>query len=145
MWLNEKIQLVQTTIEEILRKHEVPYRSVRVANYRQASYFVFKGSWVVVGIDSMMDEFPTIAFVGETTNMSRYLSKCARSLNFSHAYIIDMGEEDRDTRERVKNLLCQEMRPIFKHLSAFIRARERYYYRSFDTKEVVDWQIRTYA
>ena len=138
--IHEKIKAIQSNIEMLLTTNEVQFKSVRVAHYREASYFAFDGSYVYVIVDCPFSGSPTICYVGETTNLGPILRTHARNHRFSHAFVVDMGEMEKSMRVFVKDLLIDRLNPTFQ--SSYCRCeiyRTNNFKREFATNEVAQW------
>lgn len=127
---------LQGEIETLLKSNEIQYKSVRVAHYREASYFAFDGSYVYFIIDYQFSCQPTFCFVGATTNLGPTLRLHARNHKFSHAFVIDLYGQDEETRKLTKELLIKQFTPAFQgKYSPFERYRYCNYERECLTRE----------
>lgn len=138
--VSETLSHIQTNIETILFTNELQFKSVRVANYREASYFAFDGNYVYLIIDCTFSGSPTFCYVGETTNLGPNLRAHARNHRFSHAFVIDLGESEAKTRHFVKNLLVEKFDPIFQGMyNPFKIYRTNNFQRCLSTDEIRKW------
>jgi hypothetical protein len=138
--IHESLNNLQTKIETLLTVNEVQFKSVRVAHYREASYFAFDGSYVYVIIDCPFSGSPEICYVGETSNLGPTLRAHARNHRFSHAFVVDLGEMGWTIREFAKDLLSEKLDPIFQsNYYPFERYRTNNFQREFSTHEVAKW------
>lgn len=143
--VHEILNNVQNNIETLLTINEVQFKSVRVAHYREASYFAFKGSYVYVIADIPFSGDPKICFVGSTTNLSQSLRTHARNHRFSHAFVVDLGEMGKPVREFAKTLLAEKFDPNFQgHYNSFEIYRSNNFERELTTRDVEKWkEMRT--
>jgi hypothetical protein len=131
---------VQNNIETLLTTNEVQFKSVRVAHYREASYFAFDGSYVYVIVDCDFSGAYKFCYVGETTNLGPNLRKHARNHRFSHAFIVDLFGMEKGVREFAKSLLIEELHPIFQgNYNPFEIYRTNNFERELSTREVAKW------
>jgi hypothetical protein len=134
---------MQTDIETLLMTNEVQFKSVRVAHYREASYFAFNGSYVYIIIDCPFSGSPKVCYVGETSNLSSTLRMHARNHRFSHAFVVDMFDSGKAIREFAKYLLVEKLQPIFQsNYYPFEAYRTNHFERAFSTREVAQWNER---
>ena len=138
--VHEVLSNLQSDIETLLLTHEVQFKSVRVAHYREASYFAFDGSYAYVIIDCPFSGSPEICYVGTTSNLGPTLRTHARNHRFSHAFVVDLGEADKDMRDFVKDLLVDKFNPVFQgNYYSFEIYRTNNFKREFSTRETAKW------
>ena len=106
--VHETLNSIKSDIQTLLTINEFQYKSIRIAHYREASYFAFEGSYVYLIIDCPLSGSPEFCYVGETSNLGPILRAYARNHRFSHAFVIDMGESDKSVRELVKIMLIKK-------------------------------------
>ena len=138
--LHETLSNIQRDIQTLLTTNEMQFKSVRIAQYREASYFAFDGSYVYVIIDCPFSGNPKICYVGETSNLGPNLRAHARNHRFSHAFVVDMYGSEKSVREFVKDLLIDKLKPIFQgNYCSFEKYRTNNFEREFTTREVAKW------
>lgn len=144
--IHEMLDGIKTDIRALLSTHEIQFKSVRVAHYREASYFAFKGNYVYMIVDCPFSGSPKFCYVGETSNLGNTLRTHARNHRFSHAFVVDLYEESKDVREFAKDLLVDKFDPIFQgNYCSFEIYRTNNFEREFSTTEVAQWNERRLA
>lgn len=139
--MHEVLSNLQADIETLLMTNEVQFKSVRVANYRKASYFAFEGSYVYVIVDCPISGSPKVCYVGATSNLGPTLRQHARNHFFSHAFVVDMYDSGKTKREFAKDLLIDKLSPAFQgNYCSFEKYRTNNFEREFSTREVAKWQ-----
>jgi hypothetical protein len=142
--MHETLSNIQSTIQELLMTNELQHKSVRIAHYREASYFAFDGGYVYMIIDYPIGGSPTFCYVGETANLGPILRTHARNHRFSHAFVVDMCDSSASVREFAKDLLVEKFDPIFQaNYYPFEKYRTNNFQRALTTSEVSNWiQLR---
>lgn len=139
--IHETLNNTKTEIEHLLCSHEIQFKSVRVAHYREASYFAFEGSYAYMILDCSFSGDVSVYYIGETSNLGPNLRKHARNHRFTHAFVVDLDESEKTTREFVKRLLIEKFGPEFQgHYSSFEIYRTNNFQRALETNEVSEWQ-----
>ena len=138
--MHEVLSQIQTDIQTALSKKEFQFKSVRIAHYREASYFAFGGNFVYVIVDYPISGTPTFCFVGATNHLSRTLTQHRNNHRFTHAFVVDMFDSTQLEREMARDLLIEKLDPIFQgEYYPVQKYRTNNFERPFSSREIVQW------